>query len=246
MVVFRSLIFNIAFYALFAVLGVVSLPVLLLPRRCTLVLIKSWARINIAMMRVLAGIRFEVRGLEHIPQGACLVASKHQSMFETFALLPYFDDPAFILKRELYWLPLFGWYAWRVQMIPIDRGARSRAMRLMTIAAARALKTGRQIIIFPEGTRRSPGARPDYKYGLTHLYAKLKVPCVPVALNSGCFWPRRTFLRYPGKLVVEFLPAIPAGMDKSDFHKLVCNQIETASSTLCCDAINGFKGVVSS
>jgi 1-acyl-sn-glycerol-3-phosphate acyltransferase len=232
MTALRSLLFNTAFYGVFTVMALAALPMLLLPRWGILVLIRLWAHVNIFLLRVLAGIRFEVRGRENIPKGACLVASKHQSVFETFALLLCFDDPAFILKRELYWLPLFGWFAWRAKMIPVNRGAKSKALRDMTLKAREAMEEGRQIIIFPEGTRRAPGAPPAYKYGLTHLYAQLDVPCVPVALNSGCFWPRRTFLRYPGTIVVAFLPVLPAGMGQGDFHNAVQERIEAASDVL--------------
>jgi 1-acyl-sn-glycerol-3-phosphate acyltransferase len=188
------------------------------------------------MLRVLVGIRVEFRGREHIPAGACLVAAKHQSAFETFALFLCFRDPAFILKRELCWLPLFGWYAWRAKMIPVNRGARSRAMRQMAVSARQAMREGRQIIIFPEGTRRAPGVPPEYKYGLTHLYSQLDVPCVPVALNSGCFWPRRTFLRFAGTLVIDILPPLPAGMEKAAFHEEVQARIEAASDALLAEA----------
>ncbi len=213
-------------------MAVAGLPTLLLPRKAVWGLVRLWARWNIFLLKYVADIRFEIRGLEHIPAGGCLVAAKHQSVFETFALIPYFKDPAFVLKRELNWLPLFGWYAMKCNMIAVNRGARAKALRDMTLAAKHAVDKGRQIIIFPEGTRTAPGAAPRYKYGLTHLYGQLNVPCVPVALNSGVYWPRRTFLKYPGTIIITILPAFPAGMELDAFHGVIQERIETASNGL--------------
>ena len=165
-------------------------------------------------MRVVCGIKVEYRGLEKIPPGALLVASKHQSLWETFALLPLFSDPAFILKRELQWIPFFGWYAWKAGMIPVDRGRRAQALADMTERARASSARGRQIVIFPEGTRRAPGAEPSYKFGIVHLYGETGIACLPIALNSGLFWPRRSFLRYPGTIVAEVLDPIAPGLEQ--------------------------------
>jgi 1-acyl-sn-glycerol-3-phosphate acyltransferase len=194
--------------------------------------VKSWARINLWLLRVICDIRVEFRGLERLPRGAFLVAAKHQSAWETFALLPLFDDPAFILKRELMWIPIFGWYAARTEMIPVDRGARAQALAKMTERTCLELSRGRQIVIFPEGTRRAPGAEPKYKYGVAHLYAATGVPCVPIALNSGLLWPRRSFRRYPGTVRVEILDAIPPGLDKKAFMVRLQGAIEGATARL--------------
>jgi 1-acyl-sn-glycerol-3-phosphate acyltransferase len=138
-------------------------------------------------------------------------------VWETFALIPLFGDPAFIYKRELIWIPVFGWYLWKSDMVPVDRRARGGAIASMIESARRELGRGRQIIIFPEGTRTAPGAPPAYKSGLANLYAATDVPCLPIALNSGVFWPRRKFLRYPGTIVLEALDPIPPGLDKEAF-----------------------------
>jgi 1-acyl-sn-glycerol-3-phosphate acyltransferase len=194
-------------------------------------LAKSWGRTSNALLAV-AGIRVEMRGLEKIPPGALLVASKHQSVWETFALIPLFDDAAFIYKRELIWIPVFGWYLWKSDQVPVDRKARGGAVVGMIESARTELARGRQIIIFPEGTRTAPSAPAAYKSGLTSLYAATNVPCVPIALNSGVFWPRRKFLRYPGTIVLEVLDPIPPGLDKDTFAARVQQDIETATARL--------------
>src|SRR6202008_3364914 len=171
---------------------------LVLPRRAILAVVHVWARNNMWLLRTVCGITVELRGLDRIPPGPLLVASKHQSAWETFALVPLFADPAFILKRELMWLPLFGWFAWKAGMIAVDRGARAQALAAIAARALSERARNRQIIIFPEGTRRRPGAEPAYKYGVVHLYAQTGVCCLSVALNSCLFCPRRTFYRHAG------------------------------------------------
>ena len=176
--------------------------------------------------------RSSIAALEKIPPGALLVASKHQSVWETFALLPLFDDPAYIFKRELMWIPIFGWYAWKADMIPVDRNARGGALAGMIERVRDELARGRQIIIFPEGTRTAPGAPPAYKQGVTRLYAAADVPCLPIALNSGLFWPRRKFMRYPGTIRLEVLDPIPPGLDPEMFAARLERDIETATARL--------------
>jgi 1-acyl-sn-glycerol-3-phosphate acyltransferase len=157
-------------------------------------------------------------------------------MWETFTLLLLFAEPTYIVKRELTWIPFFGWYIWKARVIPVDRGSRVRALVRMTARVRRALKEGRQIIIFPEGTRRAPGAPPAYKYGIVHIYAETGVPCLPVALNSGLFWGRRSFLRHPGTITVEVLDPIPPGLDKDVFIERLQRDIETATDRLIAEA----------
>src|SRR5215213_3435752 len=208
------------------------MPTLLLPSRYLLAVARGWARANLRLLRVVCGIRADFRGLEKIPPGGLIIASKHQSVWETFALLPYVNDPTFILKRELMWIPLFGWCLWKAGMIPVDRGARGPALAAMTERAKVEVQRGRQIIIFPEGTRRPPGAEPRYKFGVAHLYAETGVPCLPVALNSGLFWGRRQFLRYPGTIRLEVLDPIPPGLDKQVFFQTLQTDLEAASNRL--------------
>jgi 1-acyl-sn-glycerol-3-phosphate acyltransferase len=232
MLVLRSLLFNVAFYVNLVFWLIILLPWMLLPRRTFLSGVKLWARSSLWLLRVIAGTTIEVRGQEKIPSGGFLVASKHQSLWETFALVPFFDDPAFILKRELMWIPFFGWYAWKSGSVPVNRKAGSQALIQMTAQAREEAKHGRQIIIFPEGTRRPPGAPPAYKFGVAHLYQNLRVVCLPIALNSGLYWPRRRFIRRPGTIRVEILDPIPPGLPRDAFFRTMQDAIETASDRL--------------
>ena len=234
MLVLRSLTFNTLFYGnliLYLIFGV--LPSLLLPRRVLLAVAIAWARSSVWLLRVVAGIRCEISGIENIPKGGLMVAAKHQSFLETFALVTVFRNPVYILKRELTWIPVFGWALTKLRMIPVDRGARARALSDVTRRAKVELgQNGRQLLIFPEGTRRPPGAPPAYKFGVAHLYAELGVPCVPVALVTGLYWPRRKFLRRPGTVRIEILPPILPGLDKVSFQTKLQETIETACDRL--------------
>ena len=235
-IIVRSIIFNLSFYLVLAVYLIVALPTLLMPRGVLIRLVKNWSRVNFWLLRHICNLRYEVIGAEKIGHGPLLVASKHQSLWETFALMTVFDDPAYILKRELIWIPFFGWCAWKAEMIPVDRGAGSQALTDMTIRAKKEVERNRQLIIFPEGTRRAPGAEPKYKFGVAHLYAEIGVPCLPVALNSGLFWPRRSFRRYPGTIKVEIGDPIAPGMDKQAFFARVQADIEAATARLVAEA----------
>ena len=231
-IIVRSIIFNVLFYLNTVILLILALPTFFLPYRAIIWVAKSWGRINLVLLRVVVGIEMEVRGVEKIPKGALLVAAKHQSAWETFALLPLFDDPVFIVKRELQWIPIFGWLMIKGRMVPVDRSAGSQALVAMTESAGKAFADHRQLIIFPEGTRRAAGAEPRYKYGVAHLYAAGGVPCVPVALNSGLFWPRRSIRRVPGTVVVEILDPIQPGLEKDTFFERLRSEIETATARL--------------
>ena len=228
----RSLIFNILFYPVFLFWAIVALPTLVLPRAALLRVASWWAKTNILLMRIVCGIKVEFRGVEKIPKGPLLVASKHQSMWETISLLHFFDAPFFVLKRELRMIPIFGLFLIKADMIAIDRKAGGRALMAMMKRAVEEVRHGRQFVIFPEGTRRPPGAPPDYKRGIIQIYADCGVPCLPVALNSGLFWPRRTFMRYPGTLVVEFLDPLPPNLPRDEFFNRLRTRIEEASDRL--------------
>ncbi len=228
----RSLAFNALFYASLIVQMIVALPILALPHRVHLAFIRSYSRSSLWLLRTICGTKVEWRGLERIPQGACIVACKHQSAWETFALYAAFDDPTYILKRELMWIPLFGWHMRKAGLIPIDRGAGVSALSRMTARARRELERGRQVVIFPEGTRRPPGAEPSYKPGVAHLYAKAGAVCVPLALNSGLFWPRRSLLRYPGTILIEALEPIPPGLEPRIFLARLQEVLEEATGRL--------------
>ena len=192
-------------------------------------IIKLWAMTHLWLQYIIVGTRYDFKGMENIQKGTnYLVAGKHQSAWETYTLLLFFDDPAYILKRSLMRLPLFGWYAKKMQTVAIDRGKGSVALNSITKNAKKMMAASpRQIIIYPEGTRKQAGAPPKYKYGITHLYHTLETPVLPVALNSGLFWARETFMRYPGTILVEFLEPIKPGLKKDVFAKKLENMIET-------------------
>jgi 1-acyl-sn-glycerol-3-phosphate acyltransferase len=236
LILVRSIAFNVLFYLNTLVYLVVALPTFFMPYRAIIAVAKSWSRVNLVLLRVVAGIDCEVRGREKIPKGAIIVAAKHQSAWETFALLPLFDNPVFIVKRELQWLPIFGWLMIKGRMVPVDRSAGSQSLGAMTERARVELADNRQLIIFPEGTRRPAGAEPRYKLGVAHLYVAEGVPCVPVALNSGLFWPRRSIRRLPGTVVVEILDPIAPGLDKKAFFERLQNDIEAATARLIAQA----------
>jgi 1-acyl-sn-glycerol-3-phosphate acyltransferase len=231
-IVIRSVVFNLLFYLNLILYVIAALPTLVMPRWGIIALAKSWGRTSNRLLRLICGITVEYRGLDRIPPGALIVAAKHQSVWETFTLITLLDDPTYILKRELTWIPVFGWYLCKAGMIPVNRGARGQALADMTERARFELARGRQIIIFPEGTRRPPGAEPAYKFGVVNLYAETAARCLPVALNSGLFWPRRKFLRYPGTIILQVLEVIPPGLDRETFAARLEHDIESATARL--------------
>jgi 1-acyl-sn-glycerol-3-phosphate acyltransferase len=231
-IVARSLIFNALFYVNITIRMIVALPTILLPYSFLHGVLRRYASSTLWFLRVVCGTKVEWRGREKLPAGPCIVACKHQSLWETFALFMLLPDPTYVLKRELMWLPLFGWLATKARMIPIDRGSHTKALASMTAAARREAARGRQIVIFPEGTRRPLGAKPRYLPGVAFLYAELGLPCVPIALNSGLFWPRRSLRRHPGTVLVEVLDAIPPGLEKREFLMRLQNATEQATARL--------------
>src|SRR6201991_1778580 len=228
----RSLAYNVLFYALLVFWILVALPTFVMPPRAFMAVAKAWARSSVWLMRGVCGTTLEGRGLGRLPAGPLIVASKHQSMWETFALLQFFDRPLFIYKRELGNIPFFGWYLKKSKMIGVDRSGGLRSLMEMARRAPKEIRSGRQLIIFPEGTRRPVGAPPNYMTGVGQIYASSGVPCLPVALNSGLFWPRRTFMRYPGTLVVEFLDPLPPGLTRKEFIERISTVIEAATNRL--------------
>lgn len=233
----RSLLFVAVFYINTALFLLIGSPLLLGPRRWAMAGLKAHALSSIWWMRIIVGTRLEVRGRENLPEGAALIASKHQSAWDTFGLIPLTRDPAMVMKKELLSLPLYGWFSRKFEMIPIQRELGPAALRRMAFEAATRAAQGRDIVIFPEGTRRAPGAPPAYKPGLALLYNTLNIPCVPVALNSGLFWPRRSLLRRPGTIIVEFLPAIPPGLPRKEFMERLQTQIEDATNRLLTESV---------
>lgn len=232
MIFLRSALFNLLFFSWTIVLVFGGLPVLVLPRRCLIFLQRFWARGMTGLLEHVVGITAEIRGREHVPPGASIVASKHQSAWETMIYVLLLRDPSFVLKREILFLPIFGLYVWKADLVPIDRKSGMKALRRMLRSAQQAKEEKRPIVIFPEGTRVAPGSHHPYHSGIVALYHQLRLPVVPVALNSGLFWGRRRFLKRPGKIVLEFLPPIPAGMKKAAFLAELEQKIEGATDKL--------------
>ncbi len=235
----RSLVFYALFFAqtfiLAVFLGLVAL-IIRRPSRYGLKLATYWACSNKFLLRWVVGMRSEVTGLENLPEGGCIIASKHQSDWDIYALLPASEHPAFIAKKQLMDIPFFGWAAKALETIPIDRSLGGRAIPSMIEAARGAVSRGCRIIIFPEGTRRPPLSDPEYKIGVARLYAALDVPVVPVALNSGLFWGRHSLVLWPGRARAHFLPAIPPGLAPEDMYARMVAAIEADSDRLMLEA----------
>lgn len=240
----RSLVFNIAFYPMLTMVVLVLWVLLPLPRLVMQRAFRVWMRLLMWIMRVVLNLTYEVRGLENLPAGAAVVASKHQSAWDTGFFYLVVEDPAYVLKRELLSIPLYGLYLRKARMIAVDRAAGASALKAMMRDSIAALENGRPVVIFPEGTRTAPGTRRPYHPGVAALYTRTQAPVVPVAINSGVFWPRRSFVKHPGKVVVEFLPAIPHGLDRTAFMAELQARIETATDRLCAEAYAAFPYTV--
>jgi 1-acyl-sn-glycerol-3-phosphate acyltransferase len=229
MIFLRSTVFNILLVLITLLLGILGLPLVLGPRRWVCGLRDFWIRIVLAILKVTVGLSHRVEGIENLPTGPFMVASKHQSAWETLALHTIFSDPSIVLKRELLKLPVLGFYIAKVGMVPIDRGAGGSALKYMITEARRASGAGRPILIFPQGTRVAPGEDVPYHSGVFALYRALDCPVVPVALNSGSFWSRQAFFKRPGTITVRILPTMKRGIDRKTFMKSLEDTIETAT-----------------
>ena len=228
----RSLAFNVAAFAWTFFLLFAYIPLLLLPRGAMLAAIRFWIAGVFGMQRVLLNLDFAFRGMENLPDGPCIVASAHQSAWDTIAFYAVVRDPAFVLKRELYRVPMFGPYARRLDMIAIDRTGGAGEARRMIRDVADRLAAGRKVVIFPGGTRSAPDAVVPLKSGITALYRRSDVPVVPVSLNSGVFWGRRSFVKKPGCILAQFGEAIPPGLDAAEFDALLSARIHDGNRLL--------------
>jgi 1-acyl-sn-glycerol-3-phosphate acyltransferase len=235
----RALAFNIAFVAATALIGVAGLPMLLAPRRWVMHFGRFWARSVLALLKAIVGLDGEIRGLEHVPPGASIIAMKHQSAWDTLILPVVLGDPAVVLKRELFLVPIYGWYAARAGSIAIDRRGGAGALRRMVRTARRAAAAGRKVVIFPEGTRTAPGHRQPYQPGVAALYQALGLPVVPAAVNSGLFWGRRSFVKRPGRITLAFLEPIPPGLQRAQLMSELEARIEAATAALEQEAAEG-------
>ncbi len=238
----RSLLFNGLFYVWTGILSVLALPLTALPSRYLLGMIHFWTRSVVELLRLVVGLRYQVRGMEHFPAGPVIVACKHQSAWETLALWCLLRHPSYVLKRELTMIPVWGWMIPKAGMIPVDRSGGPSALRRMVADGERIVSLGRPIVIFPEGTRVFPGQTGKFHPGVAALYSGLNIPVVPVALNSGLFWPRRQPQR-SGLITVEFLPPIPPDLPRRDFMARLHEAIEAATLRLEAEAANSGDGL---
>jgi 1-acyl-sn-glycerol-3-phosphate acyltransferase len=237
MIKLRSLVFNLAFYVNLVVLMILGLPMILGGRHGVFFMARLWGSTSVWLLEKICGLRVEYRGLENIPRGGYLIAVKHESFLETFALLKYAPDFAIVLKRQLVFIPLFGLYLMGARQIAIDRSRGRNALAQIIAQAGEVIRDGRQVFIYPEGTRRPPGAPPRYKFGAAALYAATGAACLPVAINTGLFWGRRGFTRRPGVAVIEYLPPIAPGLERDAFAERLQTTIEGACARLNAEAV---------
>ncbi len=196
-------------------MGFLCLPFLFLPFNMLWSPVRFWIAGIFFLLKYICKISHEVRGLENIPSKAILIASKHQSAFETFALFYYLPKVTFIHKKQLFLIPIFGQYLKKINMISIDRKGGAKTMRQMLKKTKEKLSDGFSLVIFPEGTRKKPGEKPDYKSGFVGVYKHLNSEILPVAVNSGNCWPKHSFIKKSGKIIISILKIIPAGLEQS-------------------------------
>jgi 1-acyl-sn-glycerol-3-phosphate acyltransferase len=227
-----SLWFNLTFYAANIIMSVGLSGSLFLSRKQIVKAVHIWLSAVAWVENHVGGIKYQVIGRSYVPQGACIIASKHQSEWETFKMHLILNDPAIVLKRELLNIPLIGWYMSRSGSIPIDRSSHVKSLAEMMRAARKAADEGRPIVIFPEGTRVAIGESRPYKIGIAALYQDLNVPIVPLALNSGLLWPKKSFFKKSGTVTLEFLPPIPPGLPREEMMRRLREELEPAVARL--------------
>jgi 1-acyl-sn-glycerol-3-phosphate acyltransferase len=239
MILVRSLAFAFAFYLWSLVAAIVMLPVLIGPRRYAQGSLKVWGAVVTWLLQIICGVRVEVRGREHAPVGAALVAAKHQCMFDIFGTFNLLPDASYVLRQELMRIPIFSWWAWKTRMIVIDREGGAKTLRKLLADSRQRIDEApdRQVFIFPEGTRGAPGVPGEYQPGVAFLYRELDLPCVPIALNSGVHWPAHGIIRRPGTIVFQFLEPIPPGLKRAVFMQELESRLEAASNALVAEGL---------
>lgn len=239
MLILRSALFHAAFYANCTFWFIGAMIAWPFPSIAMMWFARGWAISSLYLHELITGAEVEFRGAGHLPPGPILIAAKHHSAWETMALLLFAPRASYILKRELLRVPLFGWHLLKAKQIPIDRSQKTKALAQLSNETKKAIGLGRQIIIFPEGTRRAAGAPPDYRIGVARIYEAANVPCVPVGMTSGLAWPRNSWLFYPQRILVEFRPAIPPGLNREVFFARLQADIEGTTDRLLAEA--GFE-----
>jgi len=232
MIAIRSLVYQALFHLWTTFIAIFGLPTLFLPQRFIWALSPFWGGVSFGILRRVTGLGYRLEGTENVATTPVIYASKHQSAWDTMIYPHILQNPIVVLKKELLSVPFYGWYLNKYGSISIDRSGGAKALRAMVQDARDALASGRPIVVFPEGTRTTPGEHVKYQSGVAALYRELGVPVVPVALNSGLFWRRRSYIRKPGTIVLRFLPAIPPGLDRRSFMARLETEIEDAQSEL--------------
>ena len=232
MIAARSLVFVAIFYLWSLIAGLAMIPLLLAPRGWMLGAMKLWGRGVLAILGPTCGVKVEFRGLEHLPTGTALIGAKHQCMFDTMGPFVILPDACYVMKKELTRIPFYGWFCAKVDMIVVDREGGSTALRKLLTDGKASLAAGRQLVIYPEGTRVAPGETGEYHPGIAALYRAEGLACIPLATNSGTHWPAHGFIRRPGVLVYEFLEPIPPGLPRAEFMRILEERLETGSRAL--------------
>ena len=232
MILLRAVLFNIAFFGLTALVSLGALPLLAAPRQGIMAVARFWARASVTLLRVIVGVRVELHGMERIPPGPVVIAAKHQSAFDTIVWLTLLPDTAYVLKKELLSIPFYGWHLRKSGMIPVDRAGGGGALRSMLRSAQAALAEGRQVVIFPEGTRTAPGQRVPYQPGVVAIAGLGLAPVIPVATDSGRVWARRALLKRPGVIRISVLPPLPPGLPRAKLLAELEAAIETETDRL--------------
>ncbi|MBU8544515.1 MULTISPECIES: lysophospholipid acyltransferase family protein [Roseomonadaceae] len=239
MIWLRSLAFNILFFGITAVVSLLAVPALFMPRFAAMGVTRFWAWLVVGALRFTVGVRVEIRGWENLPPGGVVIAAKHQSAFDTIIWLSLLPDPAYVMKKELLAIPLYGWHARKAGMIPVDREGGGVALRNMLRAATTAVAAGRQVVIFPEGTRTAVGDRVAYQPGVVAIAAGTGAPVVPVATDSGRVWGRRHFLKRPGVIRISVLPPLPPKLNRAAMLTALETQIEGETDRLMAEPQHG-------
>ena len=241
----RSIIFNIFFYGFTTLVCLALMPALLFPRNAVLGVTRFYLCGVRFIEKYILGLTFEIRGQQHLPkEGAYIVAAKHQSAYETMKLHALFGDPTIVLKKELIGIPIFGSFLKKIDVIPIDRSSKEDAVKAIISGAKRMKETSRPIVIFPQGTRTATNAstkQKPYKGGIVKMYSNTDLPVIPMALNSGLFWGRNSFIKKPGKVIFEFLSPIESGLPDKKVMKAIEDRIEEKSHALMQEARNNYR-----
>ena len=234
MLIIRSLLFNVLFYSWTFLCAVIFTPILFLPRIYTLKIAHFWIEAVIWLCEHVLHLQFKLVGNESLLKTSSLFAVKHQSFWETFIFYYLLPDPVIALKKELLWIPFFGWYLKKLNMIPLSRSMKRGRQDLTRLLknAEEAVACKRPILIFPEGTRSKPNQKGVYKAGVGRLYLHLNIPVVPIAHNAGLFWPRRTFVKHPGQITVDIMDPIKPGLSRQEFMHILENKIEEKTKEL--------------